>query len=161
MNKKIALQLIKKFVKDLQIGCNIQVKLGDLMECEIADEIVYVDLTEFTNPDEFKKQAQEYWKQYNEQRGYKTQIHMGTWAILHEIGHIVASYDYDDLDETLENDAFARKVLEMKTYENVKDMLDIYKTLKLEIDADEMAWALYQANTEIVIDLDKKLTQLV
>ncbi len=110
---------------------------------EVSFDIGYYD------PKQRVESRNELQKWYDE-NNYHFDIHLATFGLLHEIGHLVAAYDMadEDLDLMLTNNNFSKMF--------IRD-LDTYKKLEMEQDADREALAIYNKHTSLVKELDRAI----
>ena len=140
--------LVHSFLEQLgydTITCNANY---EEMSADQYAEAVYFDLS-FYDPTlrvVRRKKLQQWYNEHN----YQFDIHLATFALLHEIGHLVATYDMarEDLDLMLIN--------YFLSMEGVED-LDVYKQLEMEQDADREALAIYNQHTALVKELDRAI----
>lgn len=119
----------------------------------------FVDLVSFDvsyyNPKVFEKFKAEL-KNWYEANNYHFDIHIGTFGLLHEMGHLIATAELEEgeLEEMISKNNFA------KDYIDDED-LQSYKMLPMEQDADRIAYEIYTKHTDLVKQLDEAILKEV
>lgn len=98
----------------------------------------------------FKKAVK---KWYN-RNGYKFDIHIATFGLLHELGHLIAQDEYDNWEEEYAQYDLALNFLGRIT-------LKKYKKLKMERDADRAGYEIYKTMTKQVRQLDREIKRIL
>jgi hypothetical protein len=148
-------KIIKKFIQDLGFGKFFKVRNFSRMESDMGNKIVFYDKFWFSNYNwEIQKYNKEIRKYYKE-LGIKIGVHIGTFAILHEIGHLIDSYSYKDFDaKYIHYQKQVAKVYKIKdTY--LREVA--YKNITMEKRADINALKILYAFPKLVKQLDKDL----
>lgn len=161
MNKrKEALDIVNKFLKELGYD-EIKIKTSKHMESDMENEIIYINLKEFYKPNKFDKEVHSFYSNYLKKRKVNEDISMATWAIIHELGHIIASYTYKDLDKRLEEYEILCEALRKKEFNSINDLMQAYSNLSLEQDANKVSLEVYKKHKELILNLDKDLKLLL
>lgn len=131
-------QKISKLVDQLLFDMGVEeitvdVNWGEDMMAIYDDDFVSFDLEYYTEPKH--KDSLIEMKAWHD-KNMPVDIMLPTFALLHEIGHIIASWSYDDFDKVFDNYTAA--------YNNGgKKNLTAYKQLSMEKDADREGYILY------------------
>lgn len=132
---------------------DVDVNIGEEMFCQMENDFISFDIKYYNKKHnaQFKREL----KKWNKQNGYNLNgIHLATFGLLHEIGHLIAAWGYDDIMEVFEHDD------NIQLQYNYNMPLDLYKKLKTETDADTNAYRLFQEHKDEIIAFDKKVRKL-
>ena len=146
-------KLIKDFLK--KIGGEF-VKVRSVKfdtQCDMDENIIYFNYQDFQDND-FNKMCKDYYKSI----GHKIKIHMGTYAIFHELGHILSKMEIRNLDKSM--NAYVKGQNELPKKLNTKEKFYRYRNLYIEKLADKYAYVVYQKFEKEAIKFDKQLRKL-
>ena len=154
---KTQTKIIKDFIKELGFGKFFKVRNFYRMESDMENKIVYYDTFWFNKYNgeivRYNKNIRKYYKQLK----IKIPIHIGTFAILHEIGHLIDSYSYQNFDKKY--DAYQRQVKKVYEIENLYLREVAYKNITMEKRADINAIKILYAFPKLVRKLDRQLRE--
>jgi len=150
-------KLVKSLLKDLGYK-DVKVKIANAMCCDMENQTIYLNNEWFVSgiENESKKAVKQVYKDY----GWKISVSMGTFGILHELGHCVSYYDYENYESVYNNYIHKQNKLaslKLNAYETMK----LYRNIKLEKDADLNAYQIYKDNKKLIKEYDKKLIKLL
>jgi hypothetical protein len=151
-------KVVKNMLRDL--GYNkVKVKQDNIMAADIENATIYLDKTylEKNNP-EIKSMARIIKKLYKSY-GWKIGVSMTTFAVLHELGHVLSKDNYADLDKEMESYGHKQFILLAKKLNSYLEMKE-YRNLRLERDADRIAYKIYKKNKKIIKQYDKAIESL-
>jgi len=95
-------------------------------------------------------------KGYYNSIGHKDiKVHMGTYAILHELGHIFSKMEIKNFYKTI--NAYVNGTNRVSKIKNEKVRFYKYRNLRLEKLADKYAYLIYKNFENQIIKFDKKL----
>ena len=146
-------KLIKDFLK--KIGAEF-VKVRSVnydTQCDMDENIIFFNYRDFQD-DEFNKICKDYYKSIN----HKIKIHMGTYAIFHELGHILSKMEIRNIDKSM--NAYVKGQNELPKKLNAKEKFYRYRNLYIEKLADKYAYVVYQKFEKEAIKFDKQLRKL-
>lgn len=151
-------KLVRDFLRSL--GYKVFVRSSNIMQCDMLSDTIFLDIEWFNYYNERIEQDKKTLENVYKTKGWKIDISQGTFAILHELGHILTSYDYKNLSLRFKN---YQKKVEAITKENMtrEQGLIAYRNLTLENDADKMAYEVYKQHKEKIDEFDKQLIQLL
>jgi hypothetical protein len=151
MNKET--KIIKEYLK--QIGASfVGVRCGKFdTQADMANNIIYFNPKDFEDKN-FNKIVKDYYKSL----GHKIKIHMGTYAILHELGHILSKMEIKNLDKRLE--AYVNGQNNLPKRVNDKVRFYKYRNLYIEKLADKYAYIVYKNFESQMIKFDKELRKV-
>lgn len=135
---------------------NVKVKAHSVMMSNMYDNKIYVDKSWFTSDTKDSKIIKKIYKKM----GWKISVSMGTFAVLHELGHVISVKMLKDLDYEL-------KMYEKNVYMLAqaglprKQEMAYYRNLKLESLADKIAYTIYLMNEPVIKKYDKLLKKLL
>lgn len=147
---------VRELLDKLDLGSDsfeIDVNIGNEMFCQMDNDFISFDVKYYNRNHEvqFKREL----KKWNRENGYNLKgIHLATFGLLHEIGHMVAAWGYDDIMEVFDEDD------NIQMQYNYNMPLDLYKKLRTETDADTNAYRLFQEYKDEIIAFDKKVRKL-
>lgn len=152
-------KLVKSFLKDLGYDY-VKVRNSPDMCADIENEKIFINSEWYKPIGALEKASYKAVKKLYKEYGWKIKVSMGTFAILHELGHVVSKPLYKDLDSEL--NAYTHKSIKilqkrLGMYEEMK----AYRKIRLERDADRIAYKIYKDNKDIVIKYDKQLKELM
>jgi hypothetical protein len=151
MNKET--KVIKDFLKE--IGAE-QIKVRSVnfdTQCDMNDNIIFFNYKDFQD-DEFNKICKDYYKSL----GHKIKIHMGTYAILHELGHLLSKMEIRNFEKSM--NAYAKGQNDIPKKLTAKEKFYRYRNLYIERLADKYAYVVYQNFEKEAIKFDKELRKL-
>ena len=147
-------KIIKNFLK--KIGAP-QIKVRSVKfdtQADMMNNIIYFNKGDFQD-DNFNKIVKSYYKKV----GYKDiKIHMGTYAILHELGHILSKMEIKNFDRTF--NAYINGQNRLPKLASYKVRFYKYRNLRLEKLADKYAYIVYKKFENEIIKFDKKLQKV-
>lgn len=160
---KPEIKIIKDFLEALDIKKLIKVraKKGDTYAI-LEDKIIFFDRELYTK--KYAVVGQRTMRILKEKGLNFATIHYGTFAVLHEIGHIIMISKYSDPDAEIEKYASQLDRLQEQFDKNCIDFDEAtaqeksqvaYRNLKMEHDADKKAYELYTSFPEEVKALDE------
>jgi hypothetical protein len=151
MNKET--KIIKEYLKEIG-AVNIKVRCGKFdTQADMGNNIIYF------NPKDFEdKNSNKIIKDYYKSIGHKIKIHMGTYAILHELGHILSKMEIKNLDKRL--DAYVKGQNNLPKRANDKVRFYKYRNLYIEKLADKYAYIIYKNFEKQSIKFDKELRKV-
>lgn len=152
-------KLVKSMLKELGYGF-VKVKASKVMAADMENQVIFLD-TDWFNKNNYEAQTsykavKKLYKSY----GWRVDVGMGTFAILHELGHCLTAPHYEDLDKEHETYTYQQAKLAIKKLEPYKEMKE-YRKIKLERHADLTAYAIYKTNRKLIKQYDKKLMELL
>jgi hypothetical protein len=151
MNKET--KIIKEYLKEIG-AVNIKVRCGKYeTQVDMASNTIYFNPKDFEDKD-FNKIIKDYYKSI----GHKIKIHMGTYAILHELGHILSKMEIKNLDKRL--DAYVKGQNNLPKRANDKVRFYKYRNLYIEKLADKYAYIIYKNFEKQSIKFDKELRKV-
>lgn len=126
----------------------------------MLDEIIFLDIQWFNAYNTKIMKDAKILKDIYDKKHWKIDISQGTFAILHELGHIITADTYKNLSLRFSN---YRKKVEyiMNNVSDRAEGLKQYRNLTLENDADKMAYKVYQLHKEKIDEFDKQIIQLL
>jgi|LGVF01.2.fsa_nt_gb hypothetical protein len=128
LNEKILTEFIHSIDKDIEVDVGIEYCT------DITQRVIFIG----TLPNSFTTNLQPY---LYIDRGIKYHNHcsFNTWCLLHELGHIMSSDIYEDIDDELVIYQYERLInlhSDKSDYNIIKDYMDI----QLEKDANDWAY---------------------
>jgi hypothetical protein len=151
MNKET--KIIKEYLKEIG-AVNVNVRCGKYQtQADMGNNIIYFNPKDFQDKD-FTKIVKDYYKSI----GHKIKIHMGTYAILHELGHILSKMEIKNLDKRL--DAYVKGQNNLPKRANDKVRFYKYRNLYIEKLADKYAYIIYKNFEKQSIKFDKELRKV-
>jgi hypothetical protein len=150
-------KLVKSLLKELGYS-DVKVRVANAMCADMENQTIYLNNEWFVSgiENDSKKAVKQVYKDY----GWKIGVSMGTFGILHELGHCVSYDSYDDYESVYMNYIHKQnKIASQKL--NAYQTMKLYRNIKLEKDADLNAYAIYKANTKLIKEYDKKLIKLL
>jgi hypothetical protein len=151
-------KVVKSMLREL--GYNkVKVRQDSVMAADIENATIYLDKSwlEKNNP-ELKSTARIIKKLYKSY-GWKIGVSMTTFAVLHELGHVLSKDNYENLDKELESYNHKQFILITKRLNSYLEMKE-YRNLRLERDADRIAYKIYKKNKNIIKQYDKAIESL-
>jgi hypothetical protein len=144
-------KIIKEYLK--KIGAKkIRVRYARFhTECDMLQNIIYFNKNDFQDKN-FNKIIKSY---YNSIGQNDIKISMTSYAVLHELGHILSKMEIKNLNKTLKNYIKGQKKLPKLASDKVRFYK--YRNLKLEKLADKYAYIVYKKFEKEAIEFDKKL----
>lgn len=159
--KKISpyVKLVRQMLKDLGYGF-IKVHPSNVMCADMENQKIFLD-TEWFIKDNYEAQTshravKKLYKSY----GWKVDVSMGTFAVLHELGHCLTAPSYEDLDKEHETYNYKQIQIILKKLNPYQEMKE-YRKIRLERDADLTAYAIYKKNRKLIKEYDKKLLEVM
>ena len=151
MNKET--KIIKEYLK--QIGASfVGVRCGKFdTQADMANNIIYFNPKDFEDKN-FNKMVKDYYKKL----GHKIKIHMGTYAILHELGHLLSKMEIRNFEKSM--NAYAKGQNDIPKKLTAKEKFYRYRNLYIERLADKYAYVVYQKFEKEAIKFDKQLKKL-
>lgn len=147
-------KVIKSFLK--KIGApSIRVRsVGFNTQADLNQNIIYFNKKDFQD-----YKVNRIIKSYYNSIGQKDiKVHMGTYSIFHELGHLLSKMEIKNFDKTYNTYVKgSNKVAEIKNY---KLRFYKYRKLKLEKLADKYAYIVYKNFEKEIIKFDKKLQKV-
>ena len=151
MNKET--KIIKEYLKEIG-AVNVKVRSGKYeTQVDMANNTIYFNPKDFQDK-EFTKIVKDYYKSL----GHKIKIHMGTYAILHELGHILSKMEIKNLDKRL--DAYVKGQNNLPKLASPKVRFYKYRNLYIEKLADKYAYIIYKNFEKQSIKFDKELRKV-
>jgi len=152
-------KLVKSMLRELGYGF-VKVKASKVMAADMENQVILLD-TEWFNKNNYEAQTsyravKKLYKNY----GWRVDVGMGTFAILHELGHCLTAPNYEDLDKEHETYNYQQIKLAIKKLDPYNEMKE-YRKIKLERHADITAYAIYKKNRKLIKQYDKKLNELL
>lgn len=147
-------KVIKSFLK--KIGApTIRVRSVDFdTQVDMNENIIFFNKKDFQD-----YKINKIIKGYYNSIGHKDiKVHMGTYAIFHELGHILSKMEINDLDKTL--NAYVNGSNKVGKIKNDKLRFYKYRNLRLEKLADKYAYIIYKNFENKIIKFDKKLQKV-
>jgi hypothetical protein len=148
-------KIIKDFIKELGFGNYFKVRNFYRMESDMEQKVVYYDAFWFSKHNSeivrYNKNIRKYYRQLK----IRIPIHIGTFAILHEIGHLIDSYSYKDFDKTYNR--YSKQVAKVYTIKDDYLREIAYKNITMEKRADINAIKILYAYPKLVRKLDRQL----
>lgn len=150
-------KLVRKMLKEL--GYNfIKVHPSNMMSADMENQKIFLDREWFDKNNENAKTSYKAVKKLYKSYGWKVDVSMGTFAILHELGHCLTAPSYDDLDKEMKAYNHKQVKLMIKKLDAYTEMKE-YRSIRIERDADLTAYAIYKANRKLIKQYDKKLLE--
>jgi hypothetical protein len=147
-------KMIKEFLKEIGVQ-NIKVRsVKNETQCDMENKIIYFNMGDFQD-DEFNKIVKTYYNKI----GHKIKISMATYAIFHELGHILSLVEIKNFDKTF--NAYISAQNRLPKLASSKVRFYKYRKLKLEKLADKYAYITYKKFESKAIEFDKKLNAMV
>ncbi len=148
---KPEIKIIKDFLEALDIKKLIKVraKKGDTYAI-LEDKIIFFDRELYTK--KYAVVGQRTMRILKEKGLNFATIHYGTFAVLHEIGHIIMIGSYKDADAEIEKytnrldrlqEQFDKDYIDFGADKAQEKIQITYRKIKLEADADKKAYELY------------------
>ena len=121
----------------------------------MGEKTVYVGLLNFIFDDDINRTHKQL---YETQRAIKfDELDYNTFALLHEIGHVMSREKYENLERAIANSDTAMHNFKINhPYATMQEELEHYMELPLEMDADNWAHNYYMNNKEKVLRFQKK-----
>ena len=145
MNKDNIVQFVHS------IDDTITVIFSDLYESDMVDKILYVGNTKNNDFNELYK-----YLYLDSGYNYHNYCSYNTFVLLHEIGHIMCSDTYDNLEDELSLYQYQRLInlndKELSIYTKIVN----YMNLQLEKDANDWAYRYLLANTYKIKKLENR-----
>lgn len=152
-------KLVRQMLKEL--GYNfIKVHPSSVMSADMENQKIFLDTEWFDKNNEEAKTSYKAVKKLYKSYGWKVDVSMGTFAVLHELGHCLTAPSYDDLDKEMDAYTHKKVKLAIKRLDPYKEMKE-YRKIRIERDADLTAYAIYKANRKLIKEYDKKLLQVL
>jgi hypothetical protein len=152
-------KLVKSMLKDL--GYNfVKVKASKVMAADMEKQVILLDTEWFDKNNEVARTSYKAVKKLYKSYGWRVDVSMGTFAILHELGHCLTAPHYEDLDKEHETYNYQQIKLAIKRLDPYTEMKE-YRKFRLERDADLTAYAIYKTNRKLIKQYDKKLMELL
>jgi hypothetical protein len=147
-------KVIKEYLK--KIGASfVRVRsVKHNTNCDMGNNIIYFNRKDFQN-ENFNNIVRDY---YNSIGQNDIKVSMETYAVLHELGHILSKMEIENLDESVNN--YLQQQTELKDTDNQKQNFFDYRNLPLEKLADKYAYIVYKNFEKQSIKFDKKLQQV-
>jgi hypothetical protein len=158
MNKINAyVKLVRQMLKEL--GYNfVKVHPSNIMSADMENQKIFLNKEWFDKDSEVAKTSYKAVKKLYKSYGWRVDVSMGTFAILHELGHCLTAPSYQDLDKEMNTYNHKQYKLNAKKLDPYNEMKE-YRKIKLERDADLTAYAIYKANRKLIKQYDKKLLE--
>jgi hypothetical protein len=151
-------KVVKSMLRDL--GYNkVKVRQDNMMAADIKNSVIYIDKAWLENNNPELKTAKKIIKKLYKNYGWKIGVSMTTFAILHELGHILSKDNYENIDKELESYTHKQFVLISKKLNAYLEMKE-YRNLRLERDADRIAYKIYKENKSIIKEYDQTIKEL-
>lgn len=151
MNKET--KVIKNFLKEIGAS-NIKVQSVRFdTQCDMSDNIIFFNMKDFQD-DDFNKMVKDYYKSID----HKIKIHMGTYAILHELGHILSKMEIRNFEKSM--NSYAKLQNELPKKLSAKEKFYRYRNLYIERLADKYAYIVYKKFEKQAIKFDKELRKV-
>jgi hypothetical protein len=147
-------KLIKDFFK--KIGAS-QIRVRSVSfdtQADMANNVIYFNKKDFQDI-KFNKIIKSYYN-YIGQKDIK--VNMATYAILHELGHILSKMEIKNFDRTF--NAYVNQSNRLRKIKNKKLKFYKYRKLRLERLADKYAYIVYKKFENQIIKFDKKLQKV-
>jgi hypothetical protein len=144
-------KVIKTFLK--KIGASkIKVRSVNIdTQADMNNNIIFFNKKDFED-----KKMNKIIKGYYNSIGHKDiKVHMGTYAILHELGHILSKMEIKNFDKTFS--AYVNGTNKVSKIKNEKVKFYKYRNLRMEKLADKYAYLVYKMFEKQTIKFDKKL----
>jgi len=152
-------KLVKSMLKDL--GYNfVKVKASKIMAADMENQVIFLDTEWFDKKNNEARTSHKAVKKLYKSYGWKVDVGMGTFAVLHELGHCLTAPNYEDLDKEHETYTYKQIKLAIKKLDPYNEMKE-YRKLRLEKDADITAYEIYKQNRKLIKEYDKKLMELL
>lgn len=147
-------KVIKSFLK--KIGApSIRVRSVDFdTQVDMNENIIFFNKKDFQDY-KINKIIKGYYKSIGQK---DIKVHMGTYAIFHELGHILSKMEINNLDKTL--NAYVNGSNKVGKIKNEKLRFYKYRNLRLEKLADKYAYVVYKNFEKEIIKFDKKLQKV-
>lgn len=153
------IKLVKSMLKDL--GYNfVKVKASKVMAADMEKQVILLDTEWFDKNNEQAKTSYKAVKKLYKTYGWKVDVGMGTFAILHELGHCLTAPTYENLDKEMNAYNHKQDKLTARKLDPYNEMKE-YRKIRLERDADLTAYAIYRKNRKLIKAYDKKLSELL
>lgn len=152
-------KLVRQMLKELGYSF-VKVHPSSIMSADMEKQKIFLDTEWFDKNNEEAKTSYKAVKKLYKSYGWKVDVSMGTFAVLHELGHCLTAPSYDDLDKEMEAYNYKQIKLAIKKLEPYKEMKE-YRKIRIERDADLTAYAIYKANRKLIKEYDKKLLQVL
>lgn len=159
--KKISayVKLVRQMLKDLGYSF-VKVHPSNVMCADMENQKIFLDTEWFDKDSEVAKTSFKAVKKLYKGYGWKVDVSMGTFAILHELGHCLTAPSYEDLDKEHEAYNYKQVKIILQKLDPYKEMKE-YRKIRLERDADLTAYAIYKKNRKLIKEYDKKLLQVL
>jgi len=147
-------KIIKEYLK--QIGASFvrvrSVKFDT--QCDMENNIIFFNKNDFQD-----KKYNKIFKSYYNSIGQKDiKMNMTSYAILHELGHILSKMEIKDFDKTF--NAYVKGQNRLPKLASEKVRFYKYRNLKLEKLADKYAYIVYKKFEKQSIRFGKKLEKV-
>lgn len=152
-------KLVRQMLKELGYAF-IKIHPGKIMSADMENQKIFLDTEWFDKNNENAKTSYKAVKKLYKSYGWKVDVSMGTFAVLHELGHCLTAPSYEDLDKEMETYDYKQVKLAIKKLDPYKEMKE-YRQIRIERDADLTAYAIYKANRKLIKEYDKKLLQVL
>lgn len=152
-------KLVRKMLKDLGYGF-VKAHPSNVMAADMERQIIFLDTEWFDKDNENAKTSYKAVKKLYKDYGWQIDVSMGTFAILHELGHCLTAPSYKNLDnemDTYTHKQFKLMIKKLDAYAEMKE----YRKIRIERDADLTAYAIYKKNRKLIKEYDKKLLQVL
>jgi hypothetical protein len=147
-------KIIKEYLKE--IGAS-KVRVRSVKfdtQCDMTQNIIFFNKNDFQDK-KFNRIIKSY---YNTIGQKDIKISMGTYAILHELGHILSKMEIKNFDKTF--NAYIKGQNRLPKLASDKVRFYKYRNLRLEKLADKYAYIVYKKFEKQSIKFDKKLQKV-
>lgn len=147
-------KVIKNFLK--KIGApSIRVRSVDFdTQADMEGNIIYFNKKDFQD-DKVNRIIKSY---YNSIGQKDIKVHMGTYTIFHELGHLLSKMEIKNFEKTY--NTYVNESNKIAKIKNYKLGFYIYRNLRLEKLADKYAYIVYKNFEKQIIKFDKKLQKV-
>ena len=147
-------KIIKEYLK--KIGASfVRVRsVKHNTNCDMGNNIIYFNRQDFQDTN-FNDIAKDY---YNSIGQTDIKVSMETYAVLHELGHLLSKMEIKNLDESVSN--YLQEQKELKDTDNPKENFYKYRNLYIEKLADKYAYIVYKNFENETLKLNKKLNAI-
>jgi hypothetical protein len=131
------------------------------MEADIPNGIIYLDNKWLDMKNDDESEFLQYSYKLYKSLGYKIKISMRTFAIFHELGHILSKVQYKNYGVAHYHYTLQVDKILLKKLPNEARFMEYRKSVKLEKLADQYGYIAYLAKENLAIELDNEITKLV
>lgn len=146
-------KLVKSYLAS--IGFNVRVLKGFDTLADMNNGVIHFSKhwynKKFKELQETSKVLKVYYKNKLKQ---DIKISMATYAVFHELGHLISLKDYENKNFQKAYAQYRIGIRKIKS-QSIKKQMYEYRNLKLERLADKYAYAIYTLNEESAIAFDK------